>query len=339
MPTITERVLAAQNAQERLQDVVDAVAEMVYRYPAGKPGFTEEDGAEFLVRFYPRIKRLVRRYRPSGTTFDAYLNASLRWQLRSLAAERSGARVRLVAASEAGTSTDVFGREGMVAEPPAEIRASSPSEAPSPSPLLPRVVAPTIRSARGSGRSPTGRDDQEKLPAHRPSVLRLRPGGPVPDRLSAGQAQRLLCISLKACDRLDADLRARLARVTGCRPHWLEDRWQELRSFTESQRHRRETVRARRDQAWFRARCAEAAILNAVGNERNTLIAERARWSARYHRARSELLRMGDGPTHHEIARALGIAKGTVDSSIFKARHELRDAGYRDRLARLFDAP
>jgi DNA-directed RNA polymerase specialized sigma24 family protein len=47
---------------------------------------------------------------------------------------------------------------------------------------------------------------------------------------------------------------------------------------------------------------------------------------------------MGQGPTHLQIAQVLGIAKGTVDSSVFKVREELRCTEYRERLARLFDA-
>ncbi|MFW6312912.1 MAG: hypothetical protein ACOC2N_03425 [Spirochaetota bacterium] len=330
MATITEQVLAAQQAEAeaeaaaeaaaRIDEVVAAISKMVYQYPIGRPGFTEEDSAEFLLRFYPRIRRLVRRYKPEGSTFDAYLNATLRWQLRSLALRRTNSRIRLATACDRETAREILGHDAMVAEPTRYQefgnRASEPGD-----------------SAR-----PGRRGQRHKMPAHRPSVLRLQPEGSAQDRLSPGQAQRLLCMALKAGDRLEPELRERIARVTGCRPEWFEDRWQELREITRDLRARKHPVRVRRDHAWFRLRCVEARISGASPSEQDTLLEERSRWATRYDRARRDLEKMGQGPTHLQIAEVLGIAKGTVDSSVFKAREELRSPEYRERLARLFDA-
>ena len=324
MPTITERVLAAQSAMSGLEEVVQSISEMVYHYPVGKPGFTEEDGAEFLLRFYPRIRHLVRRYRPTGSSFDAYLNTSMRWQLRSFAAERSSDQVRLATACDHATANEILGHDGFFAAD---------------SSVPPDGDPPLAENARRPGRAARADRPPAKLPAHRPSALRLQPDGDRRDRLSPGEAQRILCMTLKAGDRLDPDLRRRIADVTGCDPGWLEDRWQELREITETLRRRRSRVRTRRDHAWFRTRCVEARIAGAVETERSRLLEEHRRWRERYRRAREELNRMGDGPTHVQIAEVLGIAKGTVDSGIFKARQELRCTEYRQRLARLFDAP
>ncbi|HKJ86681.1 MAG TPA: hypothetical protein VKA06_11430 [Spirochaetia bacterium] len=316
MATITERVLSAQQAETGIDEVVEAISQMVYRYPVGRHGFTEEDSAEFLLRFYPRIRRLVRRYRPEGSSFDAYLNATLRWQLRSLALQRGSSRIRLAAACERETAREILGHDGMVAEPGHD------------QPLAKRECRC----------GPEKRRPPRKMPAHRPSVLPLRPEGPMPDRLSPGQAQRLLCMALKAGDRLDPELRERISRVTGCQSDWLEDRWLELREITRRLHARKHQVRVRRDQAWFRLRCVEARIAGAHPTEREVLREQRTRWATRYERARGDLRKMGQGPTHLQIAEVLGIAKGTVDSSVFKAREELQCAEYRERLARLFDA-
>ncbi len=317
MKTITEMVLAAQRGAAELDAVVEAISKLVYRYPAGKPGFTEEDGAEFLLRFYPRIRGLVRRYRPTGSSFDSYLQASMRWQLRSLAIERTSARIRLATATERNTSYEILGSD------PVGATAGWPAEA--------GTVLYATRLPKIAARA-------RRRPPHRPSALGLRPEGPAGVRLTPGEAQRLLCITLKTGDRMDADLRARIARVVGCDHQWLEDRWLELREQTTALRARQARFRTKRDRAWFRVRCIEAKLLGANDSERIDLLEERARWWSRYARARADLERTALGPTHEQIGAVLGIAKGTVDSSVFKARGELLNPDFQTRLARLFDA-
>lgn len=330
MATITDRVLSYQRVGTGLDTLVQSVSELVYRYPVGRAGFTEDDSADFLLRFYPRIRRLIRNYRPAGSTFESYLNASLRWQLRSFAAERATAKIRLRTAVDPNISTEIQGHE----------------PAAKPSPIGSRRDGDEVSETLGSGglpglpglsRPPKAR--RAKRPAHRPSALRLTPGGPPKTRLSPGQAQRFLCVSLKASDRLDAPLCRAIARVVGCSPDWLEDRWLELREETYGNQTRQKRFRTQRDHAWFRLRCIEAKILSALPAERDALYEERRRWQGHFERATARLDRAVHGPTHLQIAEVLGIPKGTVDSGIFKARHELLDPEYRQRLATLLEAP
>ncbi len=332
---MTEQVLDAQRGTAELDAVVKAISEFVYRYPAGRPGFSEEDGAEFLLQFYPRIRRLIRRYKPSGTTFDSYLLSTLRWQLRSFAIERSTERIRLETACDRSIAYEITGRDA--ADPPPAVPPSAIP--PSTDSGLPRAQAtPTHRPGRPVHRTVRRLPGpQDPMPAHRPSALRLRPRGAAADRLTPGEAQRLLCLILKTGDRFDAALRERLAPVLGCDRLWLDDRWHDLRDRTHEVRRRQERFRIKRDRAWFRMRCIEAHLRDATPDERALLLDERARWSERYRRARAELDRTTSGPTHGQIAEVLGIARGTVDSSIFKARGELRNARFRERLARLLD--
>ena len=313
MQSMTERVLEVQEATEGLEQVVQSIAELVYRYPAGKPGFAEEDAAEFLIRFYPRIRKLVRQYRQSGASFDRYLYTSLRWQLRTFAAQRTRTRVRLETSTERHTAYEILGHDPY-AEP--ELHSSEPS--------------PALRPAAGTA-------SKTRRPGNRPCALHLVPAGDPADRLTPGEAQRLLCFALKSGDRLDAESRERLARVVGCDRAWLDARWNELRLQTVALRARQGKFRARRDRAWFRLRCIEKRLLSALPPERELLLHERARWSHRYTRARTELGRTAAGPTHAQIAGILGVARGTVDSGIYKMRGEIADPAYRERLARLFD--
>lgn len=328
MKTMTEMVLDVQRGTAQVDTVVEAISRLVYRYPAGKPGFTDEDGAEFLLRFYPRIRRLVRRYRQTGSSFEGYLQTSMRWQLRSLAIERTSARIRLATVTDRNMSYEILGSD------------------PAAKPSAPDVDLPSDLSAGLAEREPAPyspprpkpAEQEPPRPPYRPCALNLRPGGATGDRLTPGEAQRLLCTMLKTGDRLDTELRGRIARVVGCDDRWLEDRWLELREETAALRSRQARFRSKRDRAWFRIRCIEAKLLDATDSERAQLLEERSRWWARYTRARADLERTALGPTHEQIGTVLGIAKGTVDSSIYKARGELLDPGYQARLARLFDA-
>lgn len=311
MNTITEKVLTYQDAREGLDGLVQQVTELVYRYPVGRVGLSEEDSAEFLLNFYPRISGLIERYREQGATFESYLAATLRWQLRTFAATRAGERVRTVTAAGRDTAREIVGHDALTTPPDPVERPASPGQ---------RAPAPATRR-----------------PAHRPSSLELAPRGPEGTRLSPGEAQRLLCLALKSRGAFAAGTLESLATMVGCEPTWLEERYHELRLFTEQIRAKRERLRIRRDRAWFRLRCLETRILEAVPPERPALREQRARWHHRYERARSLLERTPSGPTHAQIADVLGLKKGTVDSSIYKVRQELQDPRFRDRLARLLE--
>lgn len=311
--SITGRVLEYQAARSGLDRVIAAISEMVYRYPAGRFGFSEEDGAEFLINFYPRIRRLVERYRPSGATFEDYLRTTMRWQLRSFAAARTSERVVIAAATDRLTAAEIAGHDVAAEDPPTndparQVRRATPSSGP----RYPR-----------------------KRPANRPSALGLEPNGPKRARLTPGEAQRLICLALKSRDAFDEQGLERLSRMTGCELGWLEARYHELRVLNEALRAKRERIRERRDQAWFRMRCVETRLREASAAERERLQAERERWHLRYERSCARLERVQNAPTHAQIAAVLGIAKGTVDSGIYTIRQELRDPLFRERLASL----
>lgn len=311
MNTITRNVLDYQEAREGLDALVQQVSELVYRYPVGRCGLSQEDSAEFLLNFYPRISGLIERYREQGTTFESYLAATLRWQLRTFAATRAAERIRSTTAAGRDTASEIVGHD-IVTQPSRERRSSSGD----------RAVLPAPATRR---------------PAHRPSSLRLHPRGPDGLRLTPGEAQRLLCLALKTRGAFATGTLERVATMVGCKPAWLEERFHELRLATEQTRAKREQLRIRRDQAWFRLRCIETRILQALPAELPGLVEQRERWHHRYERARALLERMPSEPTHAQIADVLGLKKGTVDSSVYKIRQELRNPRFRDRLARLLE--
>lgn len=289
MTLLTERVLAYQKTGENLQRLVDQISILVYQFPREQPGFTEEDGAEFLLRFMPRIRGLIERYQEEGP-FESYLAATLRWQVKTFAAERSSGRIRLTTLEHAGLA-----------------------------PLL------------------DDRDPEQLLLEAREEELAY--GAPAPPSagtacLLPGQARRLLFVSLKMGERLGESDYRRLACAVGCDPEWLILRWHQLRAACETQRERRRVYRTRRDRAWFRMRCVQYRMTVTVdGDTLRALAGELLEWRHRYEQARKVLLRMQDGPSHAQIARALCIPKGTVDSGMYYAKREITREAYRARLA------
>ena len=90
MEGLTEKVLAFQKSQTRdgLGALVEELSPRVYRYPRFKLGWDEDACGEFYVYFYPRLVRLLSRFRDQGKPFESYLCSVMSWQLKNFARER-----------------------------------------------------------------------------------------------------------------------------------------------------------------------------------------------------------------------------------------------------------
>ncbi|TVQ23952.1 MAG: hypothetical protein EA382_08955 [Spirochaetaceae bacterium] len=308
MGTIGERIAAYSAGLSSTRAVIDAISEVVYRYPAGRPGFSEEDSAEFLLMFYPRIMKLVARYDASaGRCFEVYLNTTLKYQLRTFAARHSTERIRLATAVQPGVADEIRER------PPEGPYAAD--EAPE------RVCYPLGRRRLSTG------------------LLGLNPPSHgLDDGLTPSQAQRVLVMALKAEEQLSMERCVALADWIGWDRNRMVTAWQQLRALYGPMRERRLKLQAARDGAWFRVRCIENRLRIATDEiERRRLGLERTRWQRRHERSRYLLSTIPAGPSHQQIAHVLGIPKGTVDSGVFKARREVGNQAYLARLARLFE--
>ena len=158
--------------------------------------------------------------------------------------------------------------------------------------------------------------------------------------LSGGQRRRLLHMSLKLSERLGEEDYRRVAVATGCDPAWLLNCWQQLRLGCTEQRERRAAFQARRDRAWFKIRCLQYRLrLHLDDEERRVAERQLGMWRRRYEHARRILDRMQFGPTHADIAKVLAVPKGTVDSSVFYGKRELRDPAYVATLASAVSNP
>ncbi|MFP4376888.1 MAG: hypothetical protein ACLFP4_07570 [Spirochaetales bacterium] len=303
----------------------DELMHYVYRFPTRQPGFREEDCAAFLLSFYPRIRTLMRKYRPIGSSFEAYLKSTLRWQLRSYAARKHSAKIRL-----AVEASEELARE--VHDLPTDFVAARPQ-------LQSR---PHVAGSRGVT-APDPRDryvDVRNPPSREPSI-QLSPRLP-PSRggLTPGEAQRVLFMALKATDKLDEASCRTLAHSLGCDPDWVVGVWLTLRKRCDENLQRRAVARATRDGAWFKIRCLQTKLAETLEPEERELFSKQLReWKQRFATARRKVTAIPSSPTHKEIADCLGVPKGTVDSSVFKIRKELDNPAYIRRLVSIFDPP
>jgi hypothetical protein len=289
---LTRRVIDYQKTGDGLDRLIHQISELVYRFPATQNGFSDEDGAEFLLRFLPRITRLIDRYRETGKSFESYLATTLRWQIKSLAADRSGERIQLTALRGPGSE---------------------------------------LRDAERSRITRTALEVHEPMNPV-PSPIHTTAGRCT--LLRSAQGRRLIHLSLKMAERLsEADYR-RVAAVSGCDPDWLIGCWHALRDGYSEQRERRAAVGERRDRAWFQVRCLQYRLQLVLDDDEREVVNRRlAMWRRRYEHARHVLARMHCGPSHADIARVLGVPKGTVDSSVFYGKREICDSAYRVVLA------
>jgi hypothetical protein len=291
---LTRQVLDYQKTGAGLGRLVNQISEIVYRFPASQSGFSDEDGAEFLLRLLPRITRLIDRYRETGKSFESYLATTLRWQIKSLASDRSGERIQLTALRGPGSELrDV--EQSRVRQAVLEVREPPPTG-----------------SRTGASDSP----------------------------LRSAQGRRLIHLSLKMAERLGEPDYRRVAGAAGYNPEWLIRCWQTLRNGCIAQRERRRDVEERRDRAWFQVRCLQYRLrLVLEDDEREAVNRRLAMWRRRYEHALRVLSRMHCGPSHADIARVLGVPKGTVDSSVFYGKREIRDSAYRSVLASAISNP
>ena len=85
---LTRQVLKCQKSKTHRKELIDAIALLIYTYPKNRYNWDEDDCSDFFCRFYPKINILIERFRYTGKPFEAYLYVSLKWQLKSFAADK-----------------------------------------------------------------------------------------------------------------------------------------------------------------------------------------------------------------------------------------------------------
>jgi hypothetical protein len=139
-----------------------------------------------------------------------------------------------------------------------------------------------------------------------------------------GKRQFLFFILKKVKD-VDLEDISFLSRVTGYDEYWITDIVENLKDVLSPQFHRFARFRARRNKAFWRLKFLEKKMKNESNKwEKNRLKEKIERTRETMYTAMDVISRIRLSPTHKQIAAALQVPKGTVDSLFLRLRKKLK---------------
>jgi hypothetical protein len=289
---LTERVLLYQRTREGLQELLARLAGKIYGYPRSRGSTAEDDGGEFFLFFYPRLLRTLERFQDQGRPFEWYLHSVLRWHYLGFVRWKRRRERSWAAGALPELWAPMLASEPPADGPIAEDRAESPDL-----PFwLPPEVAAVFRLEHGRG---PGRQADRK---------------------------RLLIWALKQVRSLQEQDLDRLAAYTGTGEEQLRRVCAELRDRLERRERRLGLLVERRNRAFTTLRLAEQALADEPDPAARALISERLQRARRcLRRSQERIARVPLRPSNREVAQALGLPKGTVDTSLYWLKCRLVD--------------
>jgi DNA-directed RNA polymerase specialized sigma24 family protein len=275
MAELNERVLRFQETGQGLEELLSLLSARVYGYPRLRGSRCEDDAGEFYLLCYPRLLRMLRRFREQGKPFEWYLHSVLRWQYLAYV------RVRRRRERQWASGSLAAFWEPSAQEPEQALRQ----------PSLSREAA---------------------------ELFRLEAGGTTVRR---GERTRLLVWALKRVRSLTAGQVEELARLAGEEPELLERVCVRLRQALLPHEQRLALLAGRRTRAYGSLCLLEQELLREAEPGRREELAlrlQRARSALRRSQQRIGSVRLE--PSNREIAAALGLPKGTVDTALYSLK-------------------
>ena len=140
----------------------------------------------------------------------------------------------------------------------------------------------------------------------------------------AVRRKRLLLLTLKAGPFLQETDVSRLAELTGTDEVWLNGALKEMKASAQPRVDRDKRLTERRSDLFWQRLVAEDRAFREPEPARRVLWDERARQvRGRLDRLSEEKKSLQVAPSHFDLARMLGLPKGTVDSGIYHLKKEL----------------
>jgi len=295
---LTERVLCYQRTGQGLKELLALLAGRIYGYPRCRGSRAEDDGGEFFLFFYPRLLRTLERFQDQGRPFEWYLHSVLRWHYLGYVRwkrrrERSWATGALPALWE---PQPVYGPE----DSSLQSRAESAEAIELPGWLGPEVA------------------DLFHL---QPATCLQKPA----DR------KRLLVWALKQVRSLQEPDLEKLAAWTGTGEERLRVLCAALRERLARRERRLGLLVERRNRAFAALQLAQQALAGEPEPACRAQLAGRATRARRcLHRSQERIARVPLQPSNRELAQALGLPKGTVDTSLYWLKCRLAESARAD---------
>ena len=142
--------------------------------------------------------------------------------------------------------------------------------------------------------------------------------------------RRVLFAFLLHIDDIEISRLPGAAALMGVDADWLLGVMEELREFITHKLERREELRRRRNECWYKMEAAESrAEVEGPYDEisRRTWERRTRTWRSRYDTAAEGLRRLRIKPSHNDIAQVLNLPEGTVASGIFLLKKHLEMMG------------
>jgi len=289
---LTERVLHYQRTREGLEELIAMLAGKIYGYPRARGSASEDDGGEFYLFFYPRLLRTLQRFQDQGRPFEWYLHSVLRWHyLGFVRWKRRRERNWTCGALNdlwAPTEACASTADGRIEEVPADPRA------------LPAWLPPEVAE-----------------------VFHLRPGV----RLAkAADRKRLLIWILKQVRKIGEADAGPAAEWTGIEQERLREACAVLKGGLQRRERRLDLLVERRNRAFTALRLAEQALAGEHDPAVRASLGRRLDSARRcLHRSQERIARVPLEPSNRELSVALGLPKGTVDTSLHWLKRRLME--------------
>ena len=137
--------------------------------------------------------------------------------------------------------------------------------------------------------------------------------------------RRIVILALKSCRQLSSEQLARVAVLTGYRIEWLTEASQSLQLLLEQRSTRLNMLRHRRNRAFMQILSLQSDLSSQGSpDERVQTTRKIGATRQRMQRLCQTIAHLSQRPTNVEIARLMGIPKGTVDSGMCTLKQKLR---------------
>jgi hypothetical protein len=152
-----------------------------------------------------------------------------------------------------------------------------------------------------------------------------------PPEMTPSERRRLVLLALKAAPYLEDRQLEAVSRHSGADLAWLQACQHKLRTATLERRSRREHLADKRGDAFYRRLMAEDDARRETDPDRRLIHERRASlYRVRLLHLTRQREAMTAAPTHRELARLLGMPKGSVDSGLYHLKRTLASV-YSDR--------
>jgi hypothetical protein len=247
---------------------------LAYSFPRTNSNCTEEDCADFLLSFSPRIDRILQRYKLRGIKFEAYLQSCFAWHMKTYL---SGKILK-------------HRREKIIYRQSCENWCSS---------------------------------DKTSWEVHEeaPGPLFLPPRRKKPKAEETRESLRIILLALKCADEVNDRFINKIALRLGTHSAVLFHLIEILRTTMRSRTERIKRLKEKQRESYFLIKYFMEMRKNCRDKFREAELDKKiSREKRRFETTVRSLSLTPRGPSHGDIARILGVPKGTVDSGFFYIR-------------------